>query len=286
MKTWVVGMSRQNDARPIIIKRKKVVVGGGHHGGAWKVAYADFVTAMMAFFLMMWLLGATTESQRRGLADYFNPSIPVHRISSGGQGMFGGTDVETREQQGPTTPAGAAAEAAAATDAAAAAQAAQAAEAETESFEEIAQSLTGMGGESPVLDDALRHVITRQTDEGLVIELFDLPGAPLFDGETDEPMPILSAIIEIVTEISSMVVNPLAIEGHTRSYTVVQAGDPRWTLSTSRADRVRRMLEDTGLDPARLSRVVGHADREMADPNPMSARNNRLELILLRQSRN
>ena len=267
-------MSRQNDARPIIIKRKKIVVGGGHHGGAWKVAYADFVTAMMAFFLMMWLLGATTESQRRGLADYFNPSIPVHRISSGGQGMFGGTDLESREQQAPAAPNDA--------DAAAAAAAAAA---ETESFEAIAESLSGLGGESPVLDDALRHVITRQTDEGLVIELFDLPGAPLFVGESDVPMPVLSAIIAIVTEISSMVVNPLAIEGHTRSYTVVQAGDPRWTLSTSRADRVRRMLEEASLDPARLARVVGHADRQMTDPNPMAARNNRLELILLRRNR-
>ena len=94
-------MSRQNNAAPIIIKRKKVIVGGGHHGGAWKVAYADFVTAMMAFFLMMWLLGATTESQRRGLADYFNPSVPVHRISSGGDGMFGGTDAESPDETAP-----------------------------------------------------------------------------------------------------------------------------------------------------------------------------------------
>jgi len=78
---------------PIIIKRKKVVGGGGHHGGAWKVAYADFVTAMMAFFLLMWLLNATTEQQRKGLADYFSPTIPVNRISGGGEGLFGGTSL-------------------------------------------------------------------------------------------------------------------------------------------------------------------------------------------------
>lgn len=266
-------MSRQNDARPIIIKRKKIVVGGGHHGGAWKVAYADFVTAMMAFFLMMWLLGATTESQRRGLADYFNPTIPVHRISSGGDGMFGGTDLETRNQLGPSTPD--------TTDSDRAALA----QAETASFEEITQRLRGLGGESPVLDRALRHVITRQTDEGLVIELFDLPGAPLFLADTADPMPILAAVIAVVSEISAMVVNPLAIEGHTRTYTVVQAGDPRWVLSTARADRVRRMLEAEGFDPARVARVTGHADRRPVDPNPMAARNNRLELILLRRAR-
>ena len=77
-------MAAQGNAAPVIIKRKKVFQGGGHHGGAWKVAYADFVTAMMAFFLLMWLLNATTEKQRKGISDYFNPTIPVNRISGGG----------------------------------------------------------------------------------------------------------------------------------------------------------------------------------------------------------
>jgi len=85
-----MGMARQGNAAPVIIKRKKIVGGGGHHGGAWKVAYADFVTAMMAFFLLMWLLNATTEKQRKGIADYFNPTVPVNRISGGGDGAFGG----------------------------------------------------------------------------------------------------------------------------------------------------------------------------------------------------
>ncbi len=268
-------MSRQNNAAPIIIKRKKIVKGGGHHGGAWKVAYADFVTAMMAFFLMMWLLGATTESQRRGLADYFNPTIPVYRISSGGDGMFGGVDLETRAQVGPASPDPAETEAD--TDAAA--------QAETRSFEDIQQALSGMGGESPVLDEALRHIITRQTDEGLVLEIFDLPGIPLFADDGDQPTPILIRIMSVLNQVFSMVVNPLAIEGHTRSYTVVQAVDPRWTLSTARANRVRVMLSETGFDPVRLSRVTGHADRRPVDPNPMAVRNNRLELILLRQNR-
>lgn len=84
-------MAAKDDNRPIIIKRKNVVAGGGHHGGAWKVAYADFVTAMMAFFLLMWLLNATTEEQRKGLSDYFNPAIPISRTSSGGAGMLAGS---------------------------------------------------------------------------------------------------------------------------------------------------------------------------------------------------
>lgn len=263
-------MSRHNEAAPIVIKRKKVIVGGGHHGGAWKVAYADFVTAMMAFFLMMWLLGATTESQRRGLADYFNPSVPVHRIASGGESMFGGTDLEQRTQTAPTTPTNPDSDSGLDN------------QAETRSFDDVQQRLTGLGGESAVLDEALRHVVTRQTDEGLVLELFDLPGAPLFEADSSEPTAVTRRIVDIVAQIFGMVVNPLAIEGHTRSYTVVQADDPRWSLSTARADRVRQMLDAAGFDPARVARVTGHADRRPADPNPMSVRNNRLELILLR----
>jgi len=78
------------DEQNVIIKKVKKVSGGGHHGGAWKVAYADFVTAMMAFFLLMWLLNATTEVQRKGIADFFNPSIPIHKTSGGGDGPFKG----------------------------------------------------------------------------------------------------------------------------------------------------------------------------------------------------
>ncbi len=91
-----------NNAAPVIIKRKKVVGGGGHHGGAWKVAYADFVTAMMAFFLLMWLLNATTEKQRKGLSDYFNPTIPVTRASGGGDGMMGGDSMFAEETKART----------------------------------------------------------------------------------------------------------------------------------------------------------------------------------------
>src|SRR6056297_2396915 len=90
-------MTSENQQRPIIIKRKKVVGGGGHHGGAWKVAYADFVTAMMAFFMLMWLLNATTEQQRKGLADHFSPTIPINRMSGGGSGAFGGDNIFTEE---------------------------------------------------------------------------------------------------------------------------------------------------------------------------------------------
>jgi chemotaxis protein MotB len=264
-------MSRQDNAAPVIIKRKKVVAGGGHHGGAWKVAYADFVTAMMAFFLMMWLLGATTESQRRGLADYFNPTIPIHRIASGGDAMLGGNDLETREQTGPASP-----DSATPDNAGSGPQA--------ESFAELRERLEGLGGESALMAQALRHVVTRLTDEGLVIEIFDLPDAPLFETDTDTPRPVLRILARILAEVSGLAANPLAIEGHVRSYPVVRAVDPGWPLSIARAARLREMLEAEGLDPTRVARVTGHADRRPAAENPMSARNNRLGVILLRET--
>src|SRR5210317_2038213 len=86
-------MAKDQTVAPVIIKRKKIIAADGHHGGAWKVAYADFVTAMMAFFMLMWLLNATTEKQRKGIADYFSPTIPINRVSGGGDGSFGGDSV-------------------------------------------------------------------------------------------------------------------------------------------------------------------------------------------------
>jgi flagellar motor protein MotB len=100
-------MSATGEVRPIIIKRKKVIDGGGHHGGAWKVAYADFVTAMMAFFLLMWLLNATSEDQRKGLADYFNPTLPISRTSAGGAGMLEGKAIFGEDAAAGTVPEGA-----------------------------------------------------------------------------------------------------------------------------------------------------------------------------------
>lgn len=263
-------MSRQNNAAPVIIKRKRVSGGGGHHGGAWKVAYADFVTAMMAFFLMMWLLGATTESQRRGLADYFSPTIPIHRIAAGGEGLFAGNDLQARDAVGPDSFSDESTQ-----DDSAATR--------TEVFDDIVQRLDGLGGESALMAQPLRHVVTRRTDQGLIIELFDLPQAPLFAADSDEPMPVLLALTDVLSQVLDLAENPLAIEGHVRSYPIVRAEDPSWPLSMARATRMHTLLKGAGFDPARIARVTGHADRQPVSPNPMAQRNNRLELILLRR---
>jgi chemotaxis protein MotB len=282
-------MAGQGNAAPVIIKRKKVIQGGGHHGGAWKVAYADFVTAMMAFFMLMWLLNATTEKQRKGIADYFNPTIPVNRISGGGDGAFGGDSVFSEQT---LTQMGTGASVARPTESAQARGATgldplDGAEGEQESkvLAEVEQTLLARGGESMTMEQLLRHVVTRVTDEGLVIELFDLPDAPLFAGDTAEPTPEMQALVQMLTEVLAISTNELAVNGYVRSHPIVLIDNPVWPLSADRAQGLRQLLEVEGTPAIRIQRVTGFADRKPATTDPTAPRNNRLEIVLLRRDR-
>ena len=268
---------------PIIIKRKKVIQGGGHHGGAWKVAYADFVTAMMAFFLLMWLLNATTEQQRKGLADYFTPTIAVNRISGGGDGMFGGEDIfaETmliRTNMGGLLESTNTGSAVGGDDA----EAADVSANQIASLRDIEETLLGIGGESMLAKEALRHIVTRLTDEGLIIEVFDLPDAPLFEVGTDIPTPVTQEIAALFARLFVVVENDIAVTGHLKSQSVLRLNNPIWAVSTGRAGSMRLMLEDGGLDPARIARITGSGDRNPAVTDHTAVRNNRIEVILLR----
>ncbi len=277
-------MAKQSNAAPVIIKRVNKVVGGGHHGGAWKVAYADFVTAMMAFFMLMWLLNATTEKQRKGLADYFSPTVPINRTSGGGDSALsgdsvfaentlarngtGGTSQESvdsaRGQGGEDDAAGPTAE---------------------EQLAELQAALTAKGGESMTMERALRHIVSRITDEGLVIEVFDLPDVPLFVGTSDHPTPTLETISAILADVLAISTNPLAMNGHVRTYPITLIDNPTWNMSTTRAQALRRAIERRGLSPARVERVTGYGDRKPVTADPTAARNNRLEIVLLRTDR-
>jgi chemotaxis protein MotB len=277
-------MAEAGSNRPVIVKRKNVIAGGGHHGGAWKVAYADFVTAMMAFFLLMWLLNATTEEQKKGLADYFAPAIPISRNSGGADGMFGGDSVSSLESQqadGTYTTLGITGDDEM-TDGEAAANA-EAEAAELAALTAMEEALLGRSGESAVVDDRLQHVVTRLTDEGLIVEIFARPGAPLFAGNGVEPLPVLRDIVGMVAELSHMVGNPVAIGAHLPTRSVLLAENPVWDVSTGRADAVRLMLESAGFDPARVHRVTGHADRMPVVGDPAAPRNDRIEIVFLRR---
>ena len=279
-------MAGQSNAAPVIIKRKKIIKGGGHHGGAWKVAYADFVTAMMAFFMLMWLLNATTEKQRKGIADYFNPAIPIVRISGGGSGAFGGDSVFSEQQLAQN---GTGASAAAPTEQEKARGAEQAADGEGSGemaeLKEIEKKLLARGGESMTMDVVMRHVVTRVTDEGLVIELFDLPNNPLFADGSSVPETVTSDIATMLAEILTLTKNQIAISGHVKSYPITLINNPAWDLSANRAQAMRGLIESAGLSGSRMQRISGYSDRISITPNPTDARNNRLEVILLRRNR-
>ena len=272
---------------PIIIKRKKVIA-GGHHGGAWKVAYADYVTAMMAFFLLMWLLGATTESQRKGIADYFNPTIPINKSSGGGDGAFGGDSVFSENLlskngtgAGLTVPTVAsAARGENGTDPEDTEDTASKSVSD-DTLKELADELTGLSGDSMVSDLLRRHVVTRLTDEGLIVEVFDIPGAPLFQGGSD-PTDELKDVVAAVAEVFRLASNEIAVQGHTAAVPRAARQNPVWEHSAARADAVRRMLLEGAIESGRMQRVTGFADRKPVTTDTLSVRNNRIEIILLR----
>jgi chemotaxis protein MotB len=275
-------MAAPRNAAPILIKRKKVINGGGHHGGAWKVAYADFVTAMMAFFLLMWLLGATTERQRKGLANYFDPTIPVDRVSGGGSGLFSGETVtapSVNDQMGTGAPTRAEMQSLSPADPHAGSDTD-----EDATLREAEAQLAALSGESMVSDRLLRHIVTRLSDEGLVIELFDTPEATLFSDESSEAEPILYELARIVAEVAALATNRVAVSGHVRAHPITLRNDPVWDKSTARAETLRQLLVLAGLDPVRLHRVTGYADRRPASVDPTAPRNNRLEIVLLRRN--
>ena len=275
-------MAAQGNAAPILIKRKKYIIGGGHHGGAWKVAYADFVTAMMAFFLLMWLLGATTERQRKGLANYFDPTIPVDRVSGGGSGLFSGETVtapDINDQMGTGAPTRTDMQTLSPADPQPGAD-----EDEDAALREAEAQLAALSGESMVSDRLLRHIVTRLSDEGLVIELFDTPEASLFAGESSDAEPILYELARIVAEVAALARNRVAVSGHVRAHPITLRNDPVWDKSTARAETMRQLLVLAGLDAMRLHRVTGYADRRPATADPTAPRNNRLEIVLLRRN--
>jgi chemotaxis protein MotB len=305
-----------DDVRPIVIRRKKVIAGGGHNGGAWKVAYADFVTAMMAFFLLMWLLSATSEEQRRGLAEYFNPSVPISRSSAGGAGMLKGEDLfteeaasgdlpegakpkpthrETGEPLGdepasPDAPPGEAAAhggpAAAEGDGTSGLNPDEAAElaaekAEQMRLEEVSREVAEAMREAE--DGALmHHFLLRLTPEGLVIEIIDADDAPLFASASAEPAAILPVLIDVLVPVLAETTNDIAVVGHTDSLPFDGARYSNWELSADRANTARRLLTGHGLAEERINRVTGKAAVEPLVPDAEAPQNRRIAITLLR----
>lgn len=284
-----------NQPPKIIVKKIYIEGHGGHHGGAWKVAYADFVTAMMAFFLLMWLLGATTEKQRKGIADYFAPTIlNTKSLGIGGSGLLGGDSVTTTEKTGPhdgnsrmpmiVARADGAGGPQIGTGAKGSLRSRQAiAEEDRRNFSKLKQQVEKQLRERQNLAKLAKHIRFTMTPNGMRIDLVDDANYSMFALGTTALESDASALIGMVAEGIRETQNPIMIRGHTDS---LPYGDPRamnnWMLATGRAEATRRRLALGGLPESRFHRIEGVADREpMITADPMDPRNRRVAITLL-----
>ena len=263
------------EVRPIIIRKKKIYAADGHHGGAWKVAYADFVTAMMAFFLLMWLLNATTEEQRKGIADHFNPNIPLAAVSGGGSGALNGSSIfsqDTLAQNGTG-----------ATGSKSSGDATKQSKSKNTNAgptEEINNLNTALAKEAPGI---AQHVQLKMSPDGLVIELIEGNNQPLFDIGNAEPSALLVRLLGIVAESFATVKNDLKIVGHTDSRAYQQGAEySNWELSADRANTARRLLVEQGFSVYQISEVSGKADTEHVTADGLSPQNRRISITLLK----
>lgn len=274
-----------NRERPVIILRPIKRVAGGHHGGAWKVAYADFVTAMMAFFLLLWILGATTEKQRKGIADYFSPTlVEMREKSAGSNGPFGGDSVIAKDNyphkaqqtgtKGITIPkdmTGGAKEGAAALRTRDRAR-----------FQALKAKLEMRIRTDPSLRKLERNVRFTETREGLRIDLVDEADFSMFALGTDGLLPDARKLMGEVAKVIDGVPNDVIVRGHTDALPYASGRTTNnWMLSTARAEATRRALVDQGLPATRFARIEGVADREPYVPEDIyDPRNRRMSVTL------
>ncbi|MEM9705821.1 MAG: flagellar motor protein MotB [Pseudomonadota bacterium] len=278
------------DGQSVVIKKVKKVSGDGHHGGAWKVAYADFVTAMMAFFLLMWLLGATTEDQRKGIADYFNPTVPIIQVSGGGKDALNGESVfsektlardgaggsRTPLDQSPDGKQAIGVESDTPSDGGADAPPSEDLAKVQETI--LRQALAeGAGG-------LAEHIKLRVTNRGLVIELVEVDDQPLFRVGSREPSAVMQQLLQIVASALTLVENDIEIDGHTDSLTYARRADyTNWELSSDRANMARRLIVQSGFDPIQIKAVTGKANTQpLNEDDPTAPENRRISITLLR----
>ena len=285
-----------------IIRKKRRAAEEGHHGGAWKIAYADFVTAMMAFFLLMWLINVTSPEQKTGIADYFNP-ITVSQTTAGSGGVMDGTTISPPgpltsdsaqlrvESPLPFAPRNEQTDEGIKTEEEKKEELAKALEEEKrkkeeEAFKAVEKQLMESVAANPELKLLLENVIIDYTPEGLRIQIVDRDERPMFALGSAEPFAYTRELLVLVTSAIGNLPNEVSIRGHTDAlpFTSSQKYD-NWDLSVERALASRRIMRDAGLDEMRLEGVVGRADTDPLFPdNPEDQRNRRISIILLRES--
>lgn len=298
--------------KAVIIKRVKKGGHGGHHGGAWKVAYADFVTAMMAFFLLMWLINTTTPEQKRGIADYF-AAQSISQTFSGSGGVLGGKVLSEEsakaggqtsvfQKSSPPAPSDTTrskdkannkggATSAEGTDPASQNPSSDHLERAVPSsqdgmFESAAESIRQALRDSPELAELSKQVMVDPTPEGVRIQLVDQDRRPMFERGTAEPTATARRLLGAVARIVARLPNRVSISGHTDGAPFVGAkGVTNWELSSARANAARAVLSSNGLASDRVYEVVGKGGSEPLLPeDPSASANRRLSILLMREA--
>lgn len=272
------------ELRPIIVKRIKKVA-GGHHGGAWKIAYADFVTAMMAFFLLMWLLGSTAKGNLQGIAEYFQTPLKVAMAGGDGSGdsssviKGGGKDLSLREGQQRKGEI----EAVKKTYNLQAAEAALA-KADADRLRNLKEKIEAAIESSATLKQFKKQLLLDITTEGLRIQMVDEKNRPMFASAKADLQPYTREILHEIGLALNEVPNRISLSGHTDAapYGSGEKGYSNWELSADRANASRRELIYGGMDERKVLRVVGLSSSVLFDKDePLNPINRRISIIVM-----
>ena len=277
-----------DDVRPIVIKRIKKTA-GGHHGGAWKIAYADFVTAMMAFFLLMWLLGSTAAGDLKGIAEYF--LNPVKVSMQGGTGMGDATSILKGGGKDLTSSAGQVkrGEVEAKTKGVTLREAKAELRKEFERKEkaklnELKKDIEKLIENNSILRQFKNQLLIDVTSEGLRIQIIDEKNRPMFDTSSAELKPYSKVILREIGRALNVVPNKVSFSGHTDAaqFSGGEKGFSNWELSSNRANAARREMIAGGMDENKVLRVVGLSSTMLFDKNdPLSSSNRRINIVVL-----
>jgi chemotaxis protein MotB len=273
-------------SQPIVIKKVKKH-GHKHHGGSWKIAYADFVTAMMAFFLLMWLIASLNKAQREGIADYFKQPMKVTFFGGKDVGnqqirvKGGGLQVENTNGQVSTTKM---------TDSKDAKpqdiQVIQSSQNETQKLEELKSEINLSIQNDPSLSGLKDRLLMEVVHDGLRIQLIDNQKNPMFDVGSEKLNPQFEAIFSKISKLLDGVPNKVTIQGHTDAHPYHNPDEleyTNWELSSQRANAARRALIKAGLDENKVMTVSGFSSTMLLDKkDPFNAINRRISIIVMK----
>ena len=277
------------DVRPIVIKRIRKVA-GGHHGGAWKIAYADFVTAMMAFFLLMWLLGSTASGDLKGIADYFLNPLKVGMSGGTGAGdatsilKGGGKDLTSSSGQVKDGEVQGTKKAPTLREAKAEQLRKEFEQREKATLNELKQNIERLIDSNSMLRQFKNQLLIDVTPEGLRIQIIDEKNRPMFDTSSAELKPYSKVILREIGKALNAVPNKVSFSGHTDAaqFGGGEKGFSNWELSSNRANASRREMIAGGMDENKVMRVVGLSSTVLFDKNdPLNSANRRINIVVL-----